>query len=180
AGPRWGVEQSVQHRRGIDLVLALDASLSMEATDAKPTRLAQMKQEVRRLRALSPGDRIGLIVFAGRAYVLSPLTVDESALDLFLDNLDPSIVGQARRAPPRGVRRRGGHQPADHGAIAQPVEARAAAPVGAHERPRREGGKQEREAEQPGVVDRHGRGAFHAARPSSRSRLAMARASGHR
>ncbi|MDE3128430.1 MAG: VWA domain-containing protein [Gemmatimonadota bacterium] len=95
AGPRWGTEASVQRRRGIDMVLALDASLSMEATDAKPTRLAQMKQEVRRLRALSPGDRIGLIVFAGRAYVLSPLTVDESALDLFLDNLDPSIVGQA-------------------------------------------------------------------------------------
>ena len=54
-----------------------------------------MKQEVRRLRALSPGDRVGLIVFAGRSYVLSPLTVDESALDLFLDNLDPSVVGQA-------------------------------------------------------------------------------------
>jgi Ca-activated chloride channel homolog len=95
AGPRWGTEETVQHRRGIDMVLALDASLSMEATDVKPSRLAQMKQEVRRLRALSPGDRIGLIVFAGRAYVLSPLTVDESALDLFLDNLDPSIVGQA-------------------------------------------------------------------------------------
>lgn len=95
AGPRWGTEQTVQQRRGFDMVLALDASLSMEAPDVRPSRLAQMKQEVRRLRALSPGDRIGLIVFAGRAYVLSPLTVDESALDLFLDNLDPSIVGQA-------------------------------------------------------------------------------------
>lgn len=95
AGPRWGYERAVNRSRGFDMVLALDASLSMRATDVKPDRLEQMKQEVRRLRAMSGGDRIGLIVFAGRSYVLSPLTVDESALDLFLDNLDPSIVGQA-------------------------------------------------------------------------------------
>ncbi len=94
AGPRWGTEHAVDRARGIDMVLALDVSLSMDATDVKPNRLERMKQEVRRLRALSPGDRVGLIVFAGRSYVLSPLTVDESALDLFLDNLDPSIVGQ--------------------------------------------------------------------------------------
>jgi Ca-activated chloride channel homolog len=94
AGPRWGTEHAVQRARGIDMVLALDVSLSMRATDVKPDRLERMKQEVRRLRALSPGDRVGLIVFAGRSYVLCPLTVDESALDLFLDNLDPSIVGQ--------------------------------------------------------------------------------------
>ncbi|HEU4990299.1 MAG TPA: VWA domain-containing protein [Gemmatimonadaceae bacterium] len=95
AGPRWGYERAVNRTRGFDMVLALDASLSMRANDVKPDRLEQMKQEVRRLRAMSGGDRIGLIVFAGRSYVLSPLTVDESALDLFLDNLDPSIVGQA-------------------------------------------------------------------------------------
>jgi Ca-activated chloride channel homolog len=94
AGPRWGYERAVNRTRGIDMVLALDASLSMRATDVKPDRLERMKQEVRRLRAMSTGDRIGLIVFAGRSYVLSPLTVDESALDLFLDTLDPSIVGQ--------------------------------------------------------------------------------------
>ncbi len=94
AGPRWGFERAVDRTRGFDMVLALDASLSMRANDVKPDRLEQMKEEVRRLRAMSSGDRIGLIVFAGRSYVLSPLTVDESALDLFLDNLDPSIVGQ--------------------------------------------------------------------------------------
>ncbi len=94
AGPRWGYERAVNRTRGIDMVLALDASLSMRANDVKPDRLERMKQEVRRLRAMSGGDRIGLIVFAGRSYVLSPLTVDESALDLFLDSLDPSIVGQ--------------------------------------------------------------------------------------
>ncbi len=95
AGPRWGDERTVVRTRGIDMVLALDASLSMLAQDERPSRLERMKEEVRRLRALSPGDRIGVQAFAGRSYVLSPLTIDEGALDLFLDNLDPTVVGQA-------------------------------------------------------------------------------------
>jgi Ca-activated chloride channel family protein len=104
AGPRWGAERSTVRTRGIDLVLALDASLSMLATDERPNRLERMKQEVRRLRALSTGDRVGVLAFAGRSYVLSPLTVDAGALDLFLDNLDPSIVGQAGSSLARTLR----------------------------------------------------------------------------
>ena len=104
AGPRWGEERSVVRSRGIDMVLALDASLSMMATDERPNRMERMKQEVRRLRASSRGDRMGLIAFAGRSYVLSPLTVDEGALDLFLDNLDPSVVGQAGSSLARTIR----------------------------------------------------------------------------
>ncbi len=104
AGPRWGLERNVTRTRGFDMVLALDVSLSMRATDVRPDRLERMKQEVRRLRAMSPGERIGLIVFAGRSYVLSPLTVDEGALDLFLDNLDPSIVGQPGSSLSRAIR----------------------------------------------------------------------------
>lgn len=94
AGPRWGVEQTVVKQSGVDVVLALDASLSMLATDEKPNRLQAMKREIDRLRDLSPGDRFALLAFAGRSYILTPLTVDNSALDLFLQNLDPSIVGQ--------------------------------------------------------------------------------------
>lgn len=104
AGPRWGTEQTVVRARGIDLVLALDASLSMLATDERPNRLTRMKQEVRRLRAMSRGDRVGLVAFAGRSYVLSPLTVDAGALDLFLDNLDPSVVGQAGSSLAKTIR----------------------------------------------------------------------------
>lgn len=95
AGPRWGHERSVVKSSGVDVVLAVDASLSMMATDEKPNRLERVKQEIRRLRSISPGDRVGLLAFAGRSYVLTPITVDEGALDLFLDNLDPSVVGQA-------------------------------------------------------------------------------------
>ena len=104
AGPRWGTEQTVVRSRGIDLVFALDASLSMMAADDRPNRLSRMKQEVRRLREMSRGDRVGLIAFAGRSYVLSPLTVDAGALDLFLDNLDPSVVGQAGSSLARAIR----------------------------------------------------------------------------
>jgi len=95
AGPRWGLERATVRSTGVDMVIAVDASLSMLATDVQPSRLERAKQEIRRLRALSPGDRVGLLAFAGRSYVLSPITVDEGALDLFLDNLDPSVVGQA-------------------------------------------------------------------------------------
>jgi Ca-activated chloride channel family protein len=95
AGPRWGYEKTTVTSSGVDLVLAVDASLSMMATDEKPSRLERVKQEIRRLRAISPGDRVGLLAFAGRSYVLTPITVDGGALDLFLDNLDPSVVGQA-------------------------------------------------------------------------------------
>jgi Ca-activated chloride channel family protein len=104
AGPRWGVEQTIVRARGLDMVFALDASLSMMANDDKPSRLERMKQEVRRLRAMSGGDRVGLIAFAGRSYVLSPLTIDVGALDLFLDNLDPSVVGQAGSSLARAIR----------------------------------------------------------------------------
>jgi Ca-activated chloride channel family protein len=104
AGPRWGTEQTVVRAKGIDMVFGLDASLSMMATDDRPNRLTRMKQEVRRLRAMSRGDRVGVIAFAGRSYVLSPLTIDAGALDLFLDNLDPSVVGQAGSSLARAIR----------------------------------------------------------------------------
>jgi len=98
AGPRWGSGVSVVRTEGIDVVLAMDASLSMLAQDERPSRLERMKQDVRRFRASSPGDRVALLAFAGRSYILSPLTTDDGAIDLFLDNLDPSIVGQAGTA----------------------------------------------------------------------------------
>lgn len=94
AGPRWGLANAVTKRSGADVVLALDASLSMTAPDEKPSRLAKMKQTVRQLRALSPDDRFAVIAFAGRAYILTPLTTDDGALELYLDNLDPTVVGQ--------------------------------------------------------------------------------------
>jgi Ca-activated chloride channel family protein len=102
AGPRWGASELVVESEGIDVVIALDVSLSMLAEDERPSRLERMKQEVRRLRASAPGDRVSLIAFAGRSYLLTPLTSDDGAIELFLENLDPSVVGQpgSSLAPP--------------------------------------------------------------------------------
>lgn len=104
AGPRFGTARGPTTTRGIDMVIALDASLSMTATDERPSRLERMKQEVRRLRAMSRADRVALVAFAGRSYILTPLTTDDGAIELFLDNLDPSVVGQAGSSIAKAIR----------------------------------------------------------------------------
>lgn len=104
AGPRWGFARGPVSAHGIDMAIALDASLSMMAPDERPNRLERMKQEVRRLRAMSQADRVALIAFAGRSYILTPLTADDGALELFLENLDPSVVGQAGSSLSKALR----------------------------------------------------------------------------
>ncbi|MEA3246431.1 MAG: VWA domain-containing protein, partial [Gemmatimonadota bacterium] len=98
AGPRWGEGTTVVRTRGVDVAIAMDASLSMLAEDERPSRLQRMRQEVRRYRASSPGDRNALIAFAGRSYILTPLTTDNGAIELYLDNFDPNVVGLAGTA----------------------------------------------------------------------------------
>jgi Ca-activated chloride channel family protein len=94
AGPRWGtrVVEGVSSSRSV--VLALDVSKSMLAEDTRPNRLERERLFVRRLMREMQGDRLGLVAFAGRAYVLSPLTVDHGALNLYVDAIDPDIVSQ--------------------------------------------------------------------------------------
>lgn len=104
SGPRWGLTRGATSGQGIDMAIALDASLSMTAMDDRPSRLEHMKQEVRRLRAMSRADRVALIAFAGRSYILTPLTGDDGAIELFLDNLDPTVVGQAGSSLSRAIR----------------------------------------------------------------------------
>ena len=84
ARPQRPSEHLTQTGRGIDLVLAIDVSGSMEIEDLKPTRLAAAKRLARRFVQRRAGDRQGLVAFAGQAYSLVPLTTD---YDLLLDNL---------------------------------------------------------------------------------------------
>jgi Ca-activated chloride channel family protein len=92
AGPRWGEEQIVAETRGLSVVLAVDISRSMLAEDASPNRLRRALREARRLVQDLDGDRLGLIAFAGSSYILSPLSIDGSALGLYLDALDPDMA----------------------------------------------------------------------------------------
>src|SRR5205814_171812 len=90
----WGEERIVAETRGLSVVLAVDISRSMLAEDATPNRLRRALREARRLIQDLDGDRVGLIAFAGSSYILSPLSIDGSALTLYLDALDPDMASQ--------------------------------------------------------------------------------------
>jgi len=92
AGPSWGFSWEKVDRRGIDLVVALDLSRSMLAQDVPPDRLAAARREIRDLLSLLQGDRVGLVVFAGSAFVQCPLTLDYNAFEVFLSQMDPTWV----------------------------------------------------------------------------------------
>lgn len=92
AGPRYGRASITTETRSLDLVIAVDVSRSMRARDTPPDRLERARAEARRLVQDLAGDRIGLIAFAGRSFILSPLTVDAGALLLLLDALDPEMT----------------------------------------------------------------------------------------
>jgi len=94
SGPSWGEEQIVTETRGLNVVLAIDISRSMLAEDAKPSRLGRALREARRLVQDLDGDRLGLEAFAGTSYILSPLSVDGSAITLYLDALDPDVASE--------------------------------------------------------------------------------------
>jgi Ca-activated chloride channel family protein len=94
AGPQCGERTEIVKRSGVDLVVALDASTSMLARDIKPSRLERAKIEVAALLDRLKGDRIGIVVFAGEAFVQCPLTTDYGAAKLFLRAVDPAAMPQ--------------------------------------------------------------------------------------
>ena len=92
ANPQVGTKMEEVKREGVDLMIAIDLSNSMMAEDIKPNRLQRAKLAISQLINKLQGDRIGLIVFAGEAYVQLPITTDYSAAKLFLSTLNTNIV----------------------------------------------------------------------------------------
>jgi Ca-activated chloride channel family protein len=92
ARPQWGMRQETVQRQGVDVLVALDTSYSMNAEDVAPSRLEKAKSEIRGLISRLKGDRIGLIAFAGTAIVQCPLTLDYGAASLFLDIADTETI----------------------------------------------------------------------------------------
>ena len=92
AGPQTGSRLEKIQRKGIDLIIALDVSNSMLAQDIKPNRLERSKQAISRLVDKLQGDRIGLIVFAGKAYTQLPITTDYAAAKLFVSTVNPGMI----------------------------------------------------------------------------------------
>ncbi len=89
AQPQCGSRSELTKRRGIDVVVALDASKSMRARDVLPSRLDRAKLELSTLLDELKGDRVAIVAFAGDAFVQSPLTSDYAAAKLFLRAIDP-------------------------------------------------------------------------------------------
>jgi Ca-activated chloride channel family protein len=92
AGPRIGTALRESRQESLDLLIALDVSDSMLAEDVAPSRLERAKLEIERIVEARRGDRVGLVVFAGEAFLQCPLTTDRGALRLFLDTADPEQV----------------------------------------------------------------------------------------
>jgi Ca-activated chloride channel family protein len=91
-GPRWGFHWEEIKRQGVDIVVALDTSDSMLSRDVDPSRLERAKREVYDLVGMLKGDRIGLVVFSGGAFLQCPLTLDYNACMMLLDYADTNVV----------------------------------------------------------------------------------------
>lgn len=92
ARPQFGSKLEEVKVRGVEIVIALDVSNSMLAEDIKPNRLERAKQSISRMVNELRNDRIGLILFAGDAYVQLPVTTDYVSAKMFLSSINPGIV----------------------------------------------------------------------------------------
>ena len=92
ADPQTGSRLEKVKRKGIDLMICLDVSNSMLAQDIKPNRLERAKQSIIRLVDNLEGDRLGIIVFAGKAYTQLPITTDYAAAKMFTGSINTGIV----------------------------------------------------------------------------------------
>lgn len=92
ANPQVGSKLEEVERKGIDIMIALDVSTSMLAEDIKPSRLDRAKQSISNLINGLKGDRIGIVIFAGKAYLQLPITTDYAAAKLFLSTISTDIV----------------------------------------------------------------------------------------
>jgi Ca-activated chloride channel family protein len=92
ANPQLGTKLEEVKREGVNIVIALDVSNSMKAEDLKPSRLERAKQAIAKMTDRLANDRIGLVIFAGEAYLQLPLTSDYSAVKMFLSAIEPGVI----------------------------------------------------------------------------------------
>ena len=88
ARPQAGRNEKVVETQGVDIILVVDVSTSMQAEDFKPNRLGAVKKVVRNFLKNRVSDRIGLTIFAGQSFTQCPLTLDYGVLNTLLDNID--------------------------------------------------------------------------------------------
>ena len=92
SGPQYGYLWQTIEQKGVDIIVAVDLSRSMLATDIQPTRLDRAKREIYDLLTMLKGDRMGLVAFAGTSFLQCPLTLDYEAFHIFLNTLTPDFL----------------------------------------------------------------------------------------
>lgn len=92
ARPQMGTKISQDKRQGIEVMIALDISNSMKAEDVAPSRLDKSKMMIENLVDNFTDDKVGLVVFAGDAFIQLPITSDYVSAKMFLQNIDPSLI----------------------------------------------------------------------------------------
>ena len=102
--PQWGFHWEEVKRKGVDIIIALDTSKSMLAEDIKPNRLERAKLALRDFTKNLRGDRIGLIAFAGSAFLQCPLTLDYGGFLFSLDSIDVATIPQGGTSLSRAIR----------------------------------------------------------------------------
>ena len=98
ARPQWGFHWEASKQRGLDIVVAIDTSKSMLAEDITPNRLARAKLAALDLMQQAKSDRLGLVAFAGSAFLQCPLTIDDSAFRQSVESLDVGTIPQGGTA----------------------------------------------------------------------------------
>ncbi|MGO8675229.1 MAG: VWA domain-containing protein [Limisphaerales bacterium] len=98
ARPQWGFDWEAAKMRGLDIVVAIDTSKSMLAADIAPNRLARAKLAALELMQRAKSDRLGLVAFAGSAFLQCPLTVDDSAFRQSVESLDVNTIPEGGTA----------------------------------------------------------------------------------
>lgn len=104
ARPQWGTRWEEVRRRGLQIVVALDTSNSMLASDLKPSRLQQAKWGLRDLVGRLRGDRIALLAFSGGSFVQCPMTIDYAAFLMTLDDVHAGIIPRGGTAIAQALR----------------------------------------------------------------------------
>jgi Ca-activated chloride channel family protein len=94
ARPQFGTKLKEVKREGIEMMIALDVSNSMLATDISPNRLERAKQAISSLMSKMQNDAVGLIIFAGDAYIQLPITSDYASAKMFLSNVNPEYISK--------------------------------------------------------------------------------------
>lgn len=92
ARPQWGYQIEKVKQQGLDIILAVDVSKSMLTQDVKPNRLERTKLAIKDLLKNINGDRLGLMPFAGEAFLICPLTVDYAGFSMSLDDLNVDTI----------------------------------------------------------------------------------------